>query len=258
MKKTKDEILDEVAKEYKQESFYYALKNCLPSYLHEIVHHAMQEYADQSPQSNPVRTKEELRKEFEKTYIGKEAGGTYYEYFLEQKLIAQSQEPKQRDNIVEGKIAFLKNEFIPESINFETGTWVLKKGQPVLVKQIESDNMCLIEYIEATFWIHINELSCQPDYVTEMLGFIDNSLIKSTKQREVSDDLIYEKAKEYSKDTMQDRVATGQFDGFIAGANWMQSQSNSMKERESVCQHLKEDLVPMPNGWFCCKCNKEI
>lgn len=45
--KTKKQILDEVSKRYKQENFDYALRNCLISYLHQIVEEAMKEYANQ-------------------------------------------------------------------------------------------------------------------------------------------------------------------------------------------------------------------
>jgi hypothetical protein len=38
-------ILEKVAKEYKQESFSYALNNCLHPYLNEIIHASMLEYA---------------------------------------------------------------------------------------------------------------------------------------------------------------------------------------------------------------------
>lgn len=44
LEQVRKDILDRIAKEYKQEDFSYALKNCLHSYLFKIVDEAMEEY----------------------------------------------------------------------------------------------------------------------------------------------------------------------------------------------------------------------
>ena len=62
-------------------------------------------------------------------------------------------------DVFKGKIATLKEDFLPESEHWETGYWHLKKGTQVYIQGNESDGTCYIEYIEAVFSIDYRQLN---------------------------------------------------------------------------------------------------
>jgi len=62
-------------------------------------------------------------------------------------------------DVLKGKFATLKDDFIPESEFWEVGYWHLKKGTKVLITGNESDGTCHIEYIEAGFSIDYERLN---------------------------------------------------------------------------------------------------
>ena len=62
-------------------------------------------------------------------------------------------------DVFKGKLATLKEDFLPESEHWETGYWHLKKGQQVYIRGNESDGTCYIEYIEAVFEIDYGQLN---------------------------------------------------------------------------------------------------
>lgn len=62
-------------------------------------------------------------------------------------------------DVFKGKLATLKEDFLPESEYWETGYWHLKKGTQVYIQGNESDGTCYIEYIEAVFSINYGHLN---------------------------------------------------------------------------------------------------
>lgn len=60
-----------------------------------------------------------------------------------------------------GKLATLKEDFLPESEHWETGYWHLKKGCQVYIKGNESNGTCYIEYLDAVFTIDSNQLNIE-------------------------------------------------------------------------------------------------
>ena len=62
-------------------------------------------------------------------------------------------------DVFKGKIATLKEDFLPESEHWETGYWHLKKGTQVYIQGNESDGTCYIEYIESVFSIDYRQLN---------------------------------------------------------------------------------------------------
>lgn len=64
-----------------------------------------------------------------------------------------NQERPVLSNEFKGKYATLKEDFEPEGECWDPGYWHLKKGTRVYIKENESSGACLIEYIEASFFI---------------------------------------------------------------------------------------------------------
>jgi len=62
-------------------------------------------------------------------------------------------------DVFKGKLATLKEDFLPESEHWENGYWHLKKGTQVYIQGNESDGTCYIEYIEAVFTIDYSQLN---------------------------------------------------------------------------------------------------
>ena len=62
-------------------------------------------------------------------------------------------------DVFKGKLATLKDDFLPENEHWETGYWHLKKGTQVYIQNNESDGTCYIEYIEAVFTIDYHLLN---------------------------------------------------------------------------------------------------
>ena len=78
---------------------------------------------------------------------------------IENKHLASNDAKPMLCDVFKGKLATLKEDFLPESEFWETGYWHLKKGQQVYIQGNESDGTCYIEYIDAVFAIDYRQLN---------------------------------------------------------------------------------------------------
>jgi hypothetical protein len=58
-----------------------------------------------------------------------------------------------------GQLVQVKENIEPESEFWEKGYWVIPKGHFAIVKDVDKENwLCLIEYLDATFYVDKNLL----------------------------------------------------------------------------------------------------
>lgn len=60
-----------------------------------------------------------------------------------------------------GQSVEVKEDILPESEFWETGYWVIPKGHKCVVLDVIEAGWCLIEYIDATFYVN-------PDFLVEL------------------------------------------------------------------------------------------